>query len=231
MSENYGARFSDAVWKLDDDKKPTIVVGGAGTIGSWLMLFLSRTRNYSSLYLYETDSVDETNIAGQFFSPDQIGLTKHKAIDDNIRRFSGYRGSDCLGRYNSGDAVGPIVMVGYDNMKARKEMFDAWKTYPNREVFIDGRMSMENGQVYTVIKGEEERYEKTLFSDEEVPAQTCSLKSTTHCGAHIASVMIASLNNYLANKHHYEDYIREIPFKYEFSFASFTMIVDYVKTE
>lgn len=81
------------------------------------------------------------------------------------------------------------------------------------------RMIFEDGQIYAVTKGKEKEYEETLFSDEEVKDGACSLKATTHTGAHIASLMIAILNNYFANKKFGED-IYVVPFSYIFSFPS-----------
>ncbi len=58
------SRFRDADWfeKADTLKTP-IVIGGAGGIGSWLVLFLSRIlNNCTDLYLFDFDSVEEVNI-------------------------------------------------------------------------------------------------------------------------------------------------------------------------
>lgn len=221
----YSSRFSDAPWLFEEDNKPVVTVGGAGGISSWLLLFLSRTANYQQIYLYEDDSIDETNMAGQFFSKNQIGSKKDTAIRMNMNLFSDYSNVTTLGRYEKG-IVSPIVLSGFDNMKARKEMFEQWKSMEDRELYMDGRLIFEDGQIYTVTKGNEERYEETLFDDEEVKDAQCSMKATTHTGAHIASVMLAILNNYYANKYHYKDYIREVPFSYIFSFAPLLIEID-----
>lgn len=216
----YSSRFSDAPWILKDDK-PIITVGGAGGIGSWLLLFLSRTANYENIILYEYDEIDETNMAGQFFNTKQIGGNKAGAISENMKLFSDYSKMDVLGRFEEGGIVTPYVINGFDNMKARRDMFEAWKKLDDREIFIDGRMIFEDGQVYAVTKGNEDKYEETLFDDTDVLDGACSMKATTHTGAHIASVMLAIFNNYLANKFYYKDDIREVPFSYIFSFAPF----------
>ena len=218
--KTYISRFSDAPWILKDPKKlNTITVGGAGGIGSWLLLFLSRTGNYNSILLYEYDTIDSTNMAGQFFKPNQIGATKSNTIIANMNEFSEFSNITGMGKFDKDSIVTPIVFSGFDNMKARREMFEQWKKLDDREIFIDGRMIMEDGQVYTVIKGKEDEYEKTLFSDEDIKDAACSMKATTHCGAHVASIMLATFNNYLANTYFYKDYIREVPFSYIFSFV------------
>lgn len=223
--DTYRSRFSDAPWLLKENL-PIITVGGAGGIGSWLLLFLSRTRNYSKVYVYEHDIIEETNIAGQFFSPDQIGLSKGLAVARNIKEFSDYTNITTFGKFEEDSFVSPITFSCFDNMLARKFMFEKWKSLENRELYIDGRMLFEDGQVYTVTKENQDKYEATLFDDKDLPNVACSMKATTHCGAHIASVMLASLNNYLANTYFYKDYIREVPFKYEFSLTHLFFNID-----
>lgn len=212
------SRFSDAPWM--QSRTHTFTVGGAGGISSWLLLFLSRIDIHQRIYLYEFDTVDETNLAGQIFHRGQVGMLKSEAIKAVMNMFSDNSSNiDVLGRYHPGDPVSDIVICGFDNMKARKDMFEQWKKSPTKEIFIDGRMIMEDGQIYAVTPGKEERYEATLFDDSELADARCSMKATTHSGAHIASVMIAILTNYISNRCYYKDYVRDVPFSYTFSFV------------
>lgn len=215
----FSSRFSDAPWLFKNNEKPLITVGGAGGISSWLLLFLSRTANYKNIYLYEDDIIDETNIAGQFFNKDQIGIQKSHAIKKNMFLFSEYDNIDCLGKFEKDSFVSNIVLNGFDNMKARKDMFESWIKNDDREILLDGRLIFEDGQIYCVTKGNEERYRETLFDDDDIKDGPCSMKATTHTGAYIASVMIAILNNYYTNTYSYKCNIREVPFSYIFSFA------------
>lgn len=88
-------------------------------------------------------------------------------------------------------------------------------------------MLMEDGQIYSVIKGKEEKYEKTLFNDNDIKEAACSMKATSHCGAITASLMLSSFNNYIANEFHYKSDIREIPFKIEFNLGIFNIEIKY----
>ena len=218
------SRFSDAPWMQKIDH--VLTVGGAGGIGSWLLLFLSRASFYKEIYLYEMDTIDQTNLAGQFFHKGQIGLMKSDAIRNNMEMFSNYSSMNILGKFEPGSMVSPICLCGFDNMKARRDMFNAWKELPDRELYIDGRLLMEDGQVYAVTKGKEKQYEATLFDDSELADAKCSMKATTHSGAHIASIMMAVLTNYLSNAYYYHDYVREVPFSYIFSFVPMLIEVD-----
>lgn len=194
--DNKKARFSDADWYTIGPQE--IIVGGTGGIGSWVALFLARIGH--DLYLYDDDSIDETNMAGQLYKLSQIGKNKAEATKDNIFDFTGNTNVEILGRYTPNSLSAPIVVSCFDNMAARKLMFEKWAAQEEREVFIDGRMLAETGMVYCVVKGQEDEYRKDLFEDSEVEEAPCSFKATSHCGAFIASLMVSNLNNYLANK-------------------------------
>jgi len=210
--DNRKVRFSDAPWAKSQQH---IVVGGVGGIGSWTSLYLARIGH--NLYMYDMDVIDETNMGGQLYGISQIGTNKAVAAVENIKTFCGDDANvKAFERYDKKTgSVTPVMMSCFDNMAARKLMFEKWAAYDKREVFIDGRMLAEVGMVYTVEKGQEEEYRKSLFDDSEVEEAPCSFKSTSHCGALIGTLMVASLNNYLANKANGNDN-REVPFKTDF---------------
>lgn len=221
--DNKKSRFSDAEWYQIGPQ--SIIIGGTGGIGSWLAMFLARIGH--ELYLFDDDEVDETNMAGQLYKISQINKNKAVATKENILDFTGNSNVDIMGRYEESSPVSPIMFSSFDNMAARKIMFEKWAKQEDREIFIDGRMLVETGMVFTVQKGQEDLYRKELFDDSEVEDAPCSFKATSHCGAFIASLMTSSLNNYLTNKVHKMD-IRVINFRTDFMLA--LMQLEEVKT-
>lgn len=209
--DNKKVRFSDAEWFAIGPQD--IVVGGVGGIGSWAALLLARIGH--SLYLYDTDIIDETNMGGQFYAVNQIGVAKAEATKQNIFNFTGNSNVELMGRYEEGSEVSPIMFSCFDNMAARKAMFEGWAAQEDRELFVDGRMLAEVGCVFLVHKGQEELYRTCLYEDSEIEEVPCSYKSTSHCGTFIASLMITGLNNYLTNKFHDME-IRTTQFRTDF---------------
>lgn len=208
--DNKRVRFSDAEWTTVHD----IVVGGAGGIGSWLIFYLARIGH--NLYIYDNDSIDETNMAGQLYSIAMIGRNKAEAMKHICNSFSGSTNINTFSLYDEDNGLySPIMISCFDNMNARKVMFEKWAGGEDREVFIDGRMLAETGMVFCVLKGQEDAYRRELFDDSEVEEAPCSFKATSHCGAFIAALMVSNLNNYLANKHIKAD-IRIIQFRTDF---------------
>lgn len=192
-----------------------VTVGGVGTIGSWLSVLLARTGDHT-IIMYDDDEVALENLAGQLYGKDHVGKDKVEATAQLLLGFTEID-EDKVHMYNSriekDTYVSPVCFSCFDNMKARRTMYEEWKKRDDHEIFIDGRMTVENYQVYTVTPENQEAYEATLFDDSELPEQICSLKSTSHTGALIAGRMITSFMNHLANKA-LNMPIRDVPFQF-----------------
>lgn len=203
----YIVRFSDANWLKNTLDRVTI--GGVGGIGSWVAFFLSRIG--TPMLIYDFDTIDETNLGGQLYGPKHVSMLKTSGIRDVMAELSDYYGATTLDRFEENSVCDNIVFSCFDNMKTRKELFEAWCKRPGKELFIDGRMLAESFQIYCVTPDKIEDYRKTLFDDSEVPDLACSFKATSHCGAMIASNIISLYTNYLTNKNIGKK-IRNLPF-------------------
>lgn len=222
------SRFSDADWFEPMQKLP-IIVGGVGSIGSWLSLFLARAG--AELYVYDFDNADEVNLAGQLYGTEHVGQPKTEAIKRVLSNFVG-EGNYLAGQFNNEKYTkdtmsNNIVFSCFDNMEARKVMFENWVEYckdsdDEIKLFIDGRLTAETYEVFFVTPDRIDKYRETLFSDAEAQDLPCSFKSTSHVAAGIAGAMFTGLSNHLANHHTGLD-IREVPFKIDYSSQLFLM--------
>jgi len=212
-------RFSNAPWFHPGI---SVIIAGIGGIGSWLSFFLARQE--CILYIHEIDSVDETNLGGQLYGTNYIGTNKIQAMTEIIENFSNNKNVHNMGKFDADSFASPIMFSCFDNMEGRKLMFEKWREQNNRAIFIDGRLLAESGQILAVTKGNEELYKKELFDDSEVEDLDCSMKATSHCGAMIASYMVAIFNNFVANKKTKMD-MREVPFKTLFELPTITQYV------
>jgi len=216
VPSSYG-RFKDAPWFQVGSQE--IILGGSGGISSWAGLFLARAGH--KLYIYDNDSFDVSNTAGQFMKLKDIGINKASALVNNLNAFCDMQEqAEAFGLYDADSMVSPIMMCGFDNMAARKLMFEKWCTQDDRILFIDGRQNAENSDIFCVQVGQEDRYRAELFDDKDVPDASCSYKATSHTGACTAHAMVCCLNNYLSNvfygiedgnDNRYSD-VREVPF-------------------
>lgn len=225
-------RFKDAPWFPKEETY--VVVGGSGGIGSWLTLMLARA-NFIPI-IYDFDIIEEHNIGGQLFSKSHIGQTKVAALKDVVKSFADTDVFTNNEKYTADSMSHHYVFSAFDNMKARKDMFTAWKGYveewedfsksvgetsetiesrPHVPIFIDGRLTMEQLQIFCVTPDRIADYEKELFDDSEVEDTPCTLKQTSHSAAMIASHMTGFFTNHFSNNQ-LEEVDRNVPFKWEY---------------
>ena len=86
--EESTSRFSSAEWfnKIQEEE---VLIAGIGGIGSWTSLLLSRL-HVKSILAYDMDTVDNTNLSGQFFGHTNIGSNKVYALYSLAQNFSNY---------------------------------------------------------------------------------------------------------------------------------------------
>lgn len=209
----YYGRFKDLSW-FDGITEKTVIIGGAGGIGSHLAFQLARTG--TNIIIYDFDTVEETNLAGQLFGKADVGKTKVQAVSDVIDRLCGENRVNAFAKKIEAEKGGwrnhlmmaDVVCAVFDNIAARKLMYDYWKANchgaDNKDsLFVDARMAAENGQVFVVhSKSSEENlkiYETNFFDDSEVEEQPCSAKATTHCGSMIAAFIVSQISNWVNN--------------------------------
>lgn len=225
VAEKY-SRFKEAPWfslePLD------IIIGGQGGIGSWLAVLLSRQGH--NLYTFDADTVENLNLGNQLFKHSSVGSLKTQAVADVIKELSGQDNIEQYGLYESDSLVGPIMMSAFDNMSARKIMFENWSKYalenPDEDcIFIDGRLSKELMQVFAVLPKDIEKYKEFLFDDSEIEELPCGYKQTSHSAAIIAGMMTGILSNFRCNILNTEP--RLVPFFTEFNVPTMYLTHEY----
>lgn len=201
-------RFKDAPWI---DQHQDILIGGAGGIGSNTAYNLARSVS-AKIFIVDNDIVSEHNVGTQFFNRNNINAKKVHSVDLNVKFF------DCLGTIVpiptkiDDSCYRPISIAAFDNMAARKQLFDIWKSHDDRMLFIDGRLNATLYEVYSVIPGREYQYEETLFDDNNADDGECTFKQTSHFGMLIGSRITQIVCNFLSNLKEGMD-ITVIPFK------------------
>lgn len=233
MTSQQRVRFSEAPWFLNTPGELDCIIGGAGGIGSWLSLLLARVGIY--IYIYDFDNLETHNLGGQLLGKHYIGRTKMDALRNVIDNFSDSPYFEGFESHFNEESMSSVIMFSaFDNMAARKLMFSKWKKHceelfthgnsneikqANSGIFIDGRLSAEQMQIFCVRftdKKSIEEYESIhLFDDSEVEDLSCTFKQTSHAAAMIASHMVGFFTNHLTNiKAGEED--REVPFMWEY---------------
>jgi molybdopterin/thiamine biosynthesis adenylyltransferase len=215
------SRFSGAMW-FNAIQLSTVVLAGLGGIGSYVLFCLARMKP-KQVFLYDDDVVELANLSGQLYSAPMVGKRKVDAMAELARDFSCYYGVQAVPqKFTKDTPAGDIMICGFDNMQARKDFFEAWVKHlvnhpsPSKCLFIDGRLNMEEFQVFC-MRGNDtysiEKYHKEyLFEDYQAESLQCSMKQTTYCANMIGSVIVNLFTNFIANQ--LKPLIdRDVPFK------------------
>lgn len=201
MENEYHNRFKGADWY---GVNPPVLIGGAGGTGSWLALLLTRM-GLTTVGIYDSDNIEYHNLAGQCFTEKQINYSKVDAVRENCKLFTATEIYTYNEMYTEKSRSANIMFACFDNMSARKIMFNKWKSRVTRELFVDIRLDFEQVDIFFVTPENEERYEKDhLFSDSEVTELQCTMKQTTHVAILATSLAVSGFTNFLAK--------RDVPF-------------------
>jgi FlaA1/EpsC-like NDP-sugar epimerase len=118
-------RFSGAEW-FNEIQKKDIIVAGQGGIGSNLSFQLARMHP-ASMVLYDDDTVETVNMAGQLYARNDIGKSKVTAISDMITSYTNMQNIYAVkDKFTYSTEAGNIMMCGFDNMEARRIFFSKW---------------------------------------------------------------------------------------------------------
>jgi hypothetical protein len=156
------SRFKGAPW-YEIIRQKVIMIAGMGGIGSWNALLIARL-NPRAIWMYDDDMVEIANMSGQLYGIDDCGKYKTSAMVDTIKRYTTFNDIfEKRERITSNSESADIMVCGFDNMAARKIYFTLWVKHvrelsPERKkdcLFIDGRLSIDVAQVFT-IRGDDE---------------------------------------------------------------------------
>jgi hypothetical protein len=204
----------------------TITIGGAGGIGSHLSYTLCR-QDYTT-YIYDFDNIETLNVGSQMYGIQDVGTNKAE-VAKSIASHYGNNRYVLGGKFTEESPITNIVFSCFDNMSARKLMFEKWldlqlnkdaeyrKNNPNEvNIFVDGRMTAGTIQIFFVKSLQEaEMYKKTLFADGSIDPLPCNFKATCQTGMLIGSLMSIGFLNHVANKNQGISMF-EVPFYVEY---------------
>jgi molybdopterin/thiamine biosynthesis adenylyltransferase len=192
-----------------------IVLIGAGTIGSWTALFLTKL-GLNDITVFDPDRVENQNRANQLYGESSITRLKVDALDITINDLS----SVVLDVHSSNFPVdinlvhSYIVLVTVDSMKSRLAIFE-WlqKNQMSVKLFIDARTGGEVGRVFAfepIMPSAMDAYSHTLHSDipdtnmnEEVRRSSevkCTARSIVDVSVTVAARITNTVRKYLTNK-------------------------------
>jgi tRNA A37 threonylcarbamoyladenosine dehydratase len=133
------------------DLTPPIHIIGAGGIGSWTALTLAKV-GCSNITVYDNDIVEDHNIASQFYKESQLGMSKVKALRENILEQTGFEINIFKNIKEEEFIVSNLVLITVDSMEERIRLGKLYKDMDN--YIIDARMGGLSMELHSISSNE-----------------------------------------------------------------------------
>ena len=168
-----------------EELKRTINIVGLGGIGSWTSLYLAKM-GCQHLVLIDPDTVEEHNLASQFYQLDDVDCKKVMSTLNNIRSFNPSNCSlTCYEELIETKVPCDILIIAVDSMERRIEIAQQLEYEP--QLIIDGRMGGDIIEVFTcdTLK----KYKESLVAPEYVDKDPCTGRAVVYNTAIIGGII------------------------------------------
>jgi len=170
----------------EDWENRRVHIIGCGGLGSTAAIILAKM-GCPEMHLYDMDTVDDVNIANQFFKPSNIGMPKVAALANNVTDYAGSEGLVYCHQGKIQDTMEiqdledeDIIILALDSNDVRRWFYEqVIATYPPwKKLYIfDTRMG---GLTFDVYFSTNENAQEALDDtpkDEDVPDDLCTAKA------------------------------------------------------
>lgn len=182
----------EAIIRPIDMREPIHVIG-AGGIGSWATLLLAKM-GCENITVYDNDTVEDHNVASQFFKEEQLGMLKVEALRDNVLEQTGVEINAVEDIAEEETIPGKVILMCLDSMEERIRL---GAMYADRDIYIiDGRMG---GLSFEIFCGNSLEYLSSTVPPENVEHDACTAKSICFNCAVIAGLMVNQVRIFLTD--------------------------------
>jgi len=164
--------------KLEDLQKQEVTLIGAGSVGSFVALTLTKM-GINKLKVYDFDKIEEYNIPNQFYKLNDLDKAKVDALKETIKDFSDVD-IEIVNKKYEGEELSGIVIAAVDTMEVRSLLWKKCKFNMKVQLFIDARMSAKVYRLYSIRPTDIDGitlYEATLHSDKDAAPERCTEKT------------------------------------------------------
>lgn len=181
------------------DENTKISVIGAGGIGSWVALGLSKT-GFEKIEVWDADIIEDHNIPNQIFL--SSGLNKADELAKTVPHVT------AVPKYWEGETINSdIIVMGVDNMDTRKNIIETQRA----SLIIDGRIGGELIRVLSVSPidfGSKEYYINSWYPSSEAVELPCTARAIADVGFFVSGIICNLIRKFLKEN----KVIREIIF-------------------
>lgn len=215
---------------VEELKKHTIHVVGAGAIGSFTALALAKM-GIEKLCVWDFDEVGVENVSCQIYGRRQLGQPKVQALAEIVGFLSETQVMPMHMRLTKQEVptLEGIVVLAVDTMKARKEIAQAISEVGVRvRLVVDPRMGAEKYNQYTYVphtKQFKEYLEHFMYDDKVVAEPSCTAKATVYTATLAAGMICKTVKNYIMKQPYPKTVMWDIASTCEGSLALFPEVM------
>lgn len=188
-----------------DELPKCILIIGAGGIGSWTALALAKM-GAQKLMIMDFDSIEDVNIAPQFFKMSDIGKFKAEVLADRINEEMGQKIAEPLvGRWEEWPDKDErivdvnVLIMAVDSMDVR---LNIWKDieFAGLDLVVDARMTKELMEILLVdpsLEEDKKMYATRLFPSSEVEHTDCTERAVAYNQFVIAGLIAAQIKHFV----------------------------------
>lgn len=181
------------------EENTKISVIGAGGIGSWVALGLSKT-GFEKIEVWDGDIIEDHNIPNQIFL--SSGLNKAEELAKIVP------GVTSIPKYWEGEKINSdIIVIGVDNMSTRKKIIETQRA----SLCVDGRIGGELIRVLSVSPidfGSKQYYLDSWYPSSEAVELPCTARAIADIGFFVSGIICNLVRKFLKES----NVIREIVF-------------------
>ena len=182
---------------VDVDSIPPIGIIGAGSIGSWVALVLSKM-GAKDITVWDFDIIEPENGPNQIYKVSDNGRPKVEALRDIISEHTGNEIKINMDKYDGTNKE--IIISGVDDITIRKDIFNSFiDMNMGIKLYIDGRMGGELSSIFIVDPMDIDscaNYKGTLFDKSQAEELECGMQSVVYNNTWIASFIANQVKLY-----------------------------------
>lgn len=198
-SERIVYRRQEDLFPLESVRDTAITVIGAGSLGSWAVLGLTKL-GMANVTVYDNDKAEEHNMPNQLFGKASIGMPKAQALDYIISDLS----PEDLSMWHNEEflrqKLSTVVVSLVDSMDTRQAILKRCIDNEGVKFFVDARMGGTQYKVYCLDPNDPvqvARYWKNWHPDSESAPQMCTARGIVYnavsCAMDVVNVIATAI--------------------------------------
>lgn len=173
---------------------------GLGGIGSAVAPILAKL-GVSEIHLWDDDTLENGNLPSQFlYRLEDVGKTKVEAAREILSALGPVAVTAHARRFTTEETLEGIVVSGVDSMASRAAIWERVRFNIAVPLFFDGRLGGEILELHTVrpvVFEEVQRYDGTLFPDDEAAPLPCTERAIIHPAVVLAGLVASQLTRWM----------------------------------